>query len=103
MTDTTDRKVTRASLLRGAGAAGVGLALGGLVAAAPSFASGVTKGDVDILIAAEIAEALAVTTYTNIIRRAPFFKRLEEDDQGYLKAARQEEMSHYDLEKSATG
>ena len=103
MFDTTDRKVTRASLLRGAGAAGVGLALGGLVEAAPSFASGVTKGDVDILIAAEIAEALAVTTYTNIINRAPFFKRLASDDQGYLKAARQEEMSHYALEKSATG
>jgi hypothetical protein len=103
MIETTDPKVTRASLLRGASAAGVGLALGGLVDAAPSFASGVTQGDVNILIAAEIAEALAVTTYTNIIRRAPFFQRLESDDQGYLKAARQEEMSHYDLEKSATG
>jgi len=103
MIETTDGGVTRASLLRGAGAAGVGLALGGLVDVAPSFASGVTRGDVDILIAAEIAEALAVTTYTNIIRRAPFFQRLESDDQGYLKAARQEEMSHYVLEKSVTG
>ena len=56
-----------------------------------------------ILIAAEIAEALAVTTYTNIINTAPFFKRLAADDQGYLKAARQEEMSHYLLEKSVTG
>src|ERR1700735_1259103 len=51
--------------------------------------------DRDILIAAEIAEALAVTTYTNIINVAPFFGRLESDDQGYLQAARQEEMSHY--------
>ena len=61
------------------------------------------KGDRDILIAAEIAEALAVTTYTNIINLAPFFTRLPDDDQGYLEAARQEEMSHYLLEASVTG
>jgi hypothetical protein len=60
------------------------------------------RRDTDILIAAEIAEALAVTTYTNIIDAAPFFTRLADDDQGYLKAARQEEMSHYLLEKSVT-
>jgi hypothetical protein len=58
--------------------------------------------DTDILIAAEIAEALAVTTYTNIIDLAPFFKRLPGDDQGYLIAAREEEMSHYLLEQSVT-
>jgi ferritin-like protein len=62
----------------------------------------VKKRDTDILIAAEIAEALAVTTYTNIINNAPFFSRLEADDQGYLMAARQEEMSHYLLEQSVT-
>ena len=60
------------------------------------------KGDVDILVAAEIAEALAVTTYSNIINIAPFFKALAADDQGYLQAARQEEMSHYLLEQSVT-
>jgi hypothetical protein len=60
------------------------------------------KRDRDILVAAEIAEALAVTTYTNIINIAPFFTRLASDDQGYLKAARQEEMSHYLLEQSVT-
>jgi Ferritin-like domain len=43
-----------------------------------------------------------VTTYTNIIDAAPFFTRLASDDQGYLRAARQEEMSHYLLEKSVT-
>lgn len=59
--------------------------------------------DVEILIAAEIAEALAVTTYSNIIENAPFFGRLASDDQGYLRAALQEEMSHYALEKSVTG
>jgi hypothetical protein len=60
------------------------------------------KGDRDILVAAEIAEALAVTTYSNIIDIAPFFTTLPSDDQGYLKAARQEEMSHYLLEQSVT-
>src|ERR1700685_1971094 len=60
------------------------------------------KRDTDILIAAEIAEALAVTTYTHIINTAPFFTRLPADDQGYLIAARQEEMSHYLLEQSVS-
>jgi hypothetical protein len=63
---------------------------------------GLRKGDIDILVAAEIAEALAVTTYSNIINTAPFFGRLASDDQGYLKAAREEEMSHYLLEQSVT-
>jgi hypothetical protein len=103
MTDITDRTFTRASLMRTAGATGAGLALGGMLTAAPARASGLTKGDTDILVAAEIAEALAVTTYTHIIKHAPFFERLAEDDQGYLRAARQEEMSHYALEKSVTG
>jgi Ferritin-like domain len=58
--------------------------------------------DVKILVAAEIAEALAVTTYSNIINTAPFFGRLPNDDQGYLLAALQEEMSHYALEQSVT-
>lgn len=66
-------------------------------------AQGLTKDDVNILIAAEIAEALAVTTYTNIINKAPFFPLLPSDDQGYLQAAQQEEMSHYLLEQSVTG
>jgi len=63
---------------------------------------GLKKRDTNILIAAEIAEALAVTTYTHIINTAPFFKNLPSDDQGYLIGARQEEMSHYLLEKSVT-
>src|ERR1700678_1044461 len=63
---------------------------------------GLKKPDRDILVAAEIAEALAVTTYTNIINIAPFFTRLPTDDQGYLIGARQEEMSHYLLEQSVT-
>ena len=84
-------------------------AFGGLLRAAEASntptksSSGLTSGDTEILIAAEIAEALAVTTYTNIINTAPFFKNLEDDDQGYLMSARNEEMSHYLLEQSATG
>ena len=65
--------------------------------------SGLAKGDMDIIIAAEIAEALAVTTYSNIVHTAPFFTRLADDDQDYLYGARQEEMSHYALEESVTG
>jgi hypothetical protein len=62
-----------------------------------------SREDLAILGAAQIAEALAVTTYTNIINTAPFFKNLESDDRGYLEAAVQEEMSHYLLEESVTG
>jgi hypothetical protein len=103
----------RATLAGAVGAAG----LGTLMALASPKANGsnilgygghdedsedAKKRDHNILIAAEIAEALAVTTYTNIIDAAPFFNRLPSDDQGYLVAARQEEMSHYLLEQSVT-
>jgi hypothetical protein len=101
---TNRRQFLRRSAVTGAGVVAGTELLGGLV---PSFAAaksgGVTKGDLDILGAAQIAEALAVTTYSNIIDNAPFFKHLESDDQGYLQAALQEEMSHYLLEKSVTG
>jgi hypothetical protein len=101
----TDRR----QFLSRTAATGVGMVVGAtaLDALIPSLAAaksgGVTKGDLAILGAAQIAEALAVTTYTNIINTSPFFKRLPSDDQGYLIAARQEEMSHYLLEKSVTG
>jgi hypothetical protein len=101
----TDRR----QFLSRAAASGAGIVVGGsaLGALVPSFAAakdgGITKHDLEILGAAEIAEALAVTTYTNIINLAPFFTRLPVDDQGYLTAARQEEMSHYALEMSVTG
>ena len=102
----TDRR----QFLRRGAATGAGVLVGASAlenVVVPSFAAaksgGVTSGDVAIVGAAQIAEALAVTTYTNIIGLSPFFKRLPEDDQGYLKAARQEEMSHYALEKSVTG
>src|SRR5436305_8479211 len=92
-------RTPRRRLLQAA-ATGIGLAaLTALPASAADDGPGLSRGDRDILVAAEIAEALAVTTYTNIIDRAPFFTRLEADDQGYLQAARQEEMSHYLLEQ----
>jgi hypothetical protein len=103
-TGTDRRQFLRRSATAGAGVVAGASALGGLL---PSFAAaksgGVTSGDVAIVGAAQIAEALAVTTYTNIITKAPFFKHLPEDDQGYLVAARQEEMSHYALEMGVTG
>jgi hypothetical protein len=101
---------TRKGFLRGAVTAGAGAAALGalspgsaLGAVARAATGGPTKSDLAILEAAQIAEALAVTTYANIINTAPFFKGLPSDDQQYLKAALQEEMSHYLLEKSVTG
>ena len=41
-------------------------------------------------------------TYSDIISSSPFFKQLPGDDQGYLEAAVQKEMSHYLLEQSVT-
>ena len=106
----------RRSFLKKASVAGAtgAIAFGSLLeiaSASSARAAGIRDSDHDaelrhedreILIAAEIAEALAVTTYTNIIENAPFFGRLASDDQGYLQAARQEEMSHYLLEQSVT-
>src|SRR5271155_478951 len=97
---------TRKGFLKGAAVVGAGAAGVGALAPAAAFASRkkgpVTHGDLEILKAAQIAEALAVTTYTNIINTAPFFKNIPLDDQGYLKGALQEEMSHYLLEESVT-
>jgi hypothetical protein len=105
-----DRRTFLKQASIGSAVAAGSLAFGGLLKAnlasaetRPRGGPALTPTDHEILIAAEIAEALAVTTYTNIINTAPFFQNLESDDQGYLMAARQEEMSHYLLEQSATG
>jgi hypothetical protein len=110
----TDRRqfLTRAAAT-GAGVLTAGGALDALVPSLAAASKGgkhkgeakhghVKRRDLEILEAAEIAEALAVTTYTNIINTAPFFAHLAADDQGYLKAAREEEMSHYLLEEGVT-
>jgi hypothetical protein len=103
----TNSRTNRRSFLQLASAVGAAAAAASFPALAgegnDDSCNKLTNGDRDILIAAEIAEALAVTTYTNIIHCAPFFAKLPEDDQGYLRAARQEEMSHYLLEQSVTG
>lgn len=52
--------------------------------------------------AAQVAEALAVTTYTGIVDSAPFFANLEPRFQNYFTAARDQEMSHYLLEQRVT-
>lgn len=92
----------------GVGGVGAGIAAAttlGPFSALASAAKGnaLSTGDTDILVAASVAEALAVTTYTHIIKYAKFFHRLPEPDRRYLTAARQEEMSHYALEISLTG
>jgi hypothetical protein len=105
-TDVWTAPSTRKGFLKGAAVAGAGATglatLGPAAAFAKGKRGGLTGGDMKILQAAQIAEALAVTTYTNIINTAPFFKNLASDDQGYLKAAVQEEMSHYLLEETLT-
>lgn len=107
--DAPEALMDRQTLLRGAVSLGVALAAAGGLTALDPFAQiaeaapVLATSDHDILVAAQIAEALAVTTYTTIIHAAPFFAHLAADDQGYLKAARQEEMSHYLLEQLATG
>ena len=107
-TSQTNPGTDRRQFLSRAAATGAGVLVGGgaLGALAPSFAaakkSGLKKSDLEILGAAQIAEALAVTTYSNIIDNAPFFTRLASDDQGYLRSAREEEMSHYLLEEGVT-
>ncbi len=97
----------RATIVGASGVLGLGALLNGFPAEAAQEEKTkplhVKKRDKDILIAAQIAEALAVTTYTNIINTSPFFGRLPADDLGYLQAAVQEEMSHYLLEQSVSG
>src|SRR5471032_1787126 len=99
----TDRRAfLRKGLIAGVGVAAAAGLPGSALARTMRPASALTAGDVAILGGAAIAEALAVTTYSNIIDTAPFFKNLASDDQGYLRSARDEEMSHYLLEIGAT-
>jgi hypothetical protein len=102
MTQSTRKGFLKSAAVASAGAAGVSALAPAAAFAHKKGKGGVTHGDLEILKAAQIAEALAVTTYTNIINTAPFFKNIPADDQGYLKGALQEEMSHYLLEESVT-
>ena len=113
--DQVQSGISRRSFFKHVTAVGAAAAAGAIVAPSASAlmlhgqsaedtpqANTLTAGDRSILIAAEIAEALAVTTYSHIIQLSPFFKRIPDDDQGYIEAALQEEMSHYALEQSVT-
>jgi hypothetical protein len=117
LVDDNPSGVSRRSFFKRAALAGATAAVagGGLVTLASALdkesatssdetptSKGLKKNDRAILIAAEIAEAVAVTTYSNIINTSPFFTRIPLDDQGYLVGALQEEMSHYLLEQSVT-
>lgn len=102
----TDVMADRPTFLRGLVAAGTALAglrrrpshrLPERVSEAP------TVTDRAILRAAQVAEALAVTTYDHIITLSPLFAYLFPQDQSYMRAARQEEMAHYQLLARLTG
>lgn len=103
-----ESSASRRKFLLGIGGAGAGIAAATALGPFSALADSVktrpaTSGDTDILVAASVAEALAVTTYTHIITDSKFFRRLPEPDRRYLTAARQEEMAHYALEISLTG
>ena len=90
VTDAWTAPFTRKGFLKSAAATGAGAAGLGMLGPAAALAKeakkgGVTHKDLTILKAAQIAEALAVTTYTNIINTSPFFKNIPGDDQDYLK------------------
>lgn len=106
ITSLPQQPVQRRALLKGIGIAGAGLLAGGLLAGcggSSDSSSTASTLDTQILSAAKIAEALAVTLYTGIINESTFFAGLADDDKDYFRAARDEEKYHYDLLKSATG
>ncbi len=100
------QQLNRREFLKWTGLTGVALLGGSLLSACGGDATrqgtmGGSSSDSEILGAAQIAEALATTTYTVIVKSAPFFQRLSSDDQAYFRAAREVEMAHYELLKSA--
>jgi len=102
----TGATADRPTFLRGLAVAGAALA--GLRRRPPHSApgrlwEGPTAADRAILRAAQVAEALAVTTYDHIITVSPLFSYLFPQDQSYMRAARQEEMAHYQLLARLTG
>src|ERR1700722_10498495 len=86
--DENSSGMSRRSFFKGATVVGARSALGlaGFISGMPAFGQeaeaasqgGLKAGDRAILVAAQIAEALAVTTYTHIIETSPFFGRLPE-------------------------
>ncbi len=98
--------VDRRQFLKGFGLAGASVVAGGLLAGCGgSGTSGVKPAsnmDQQILGAAKIAEALAVSMYT-AFNASSIYTGLPAADQAYFQAALNEEMFHYNLLKGATG
>lgn len=94
----------RRSFLKGIGMAGAGAVAASVLAGCGGNGTGVGSGknDQQILGAAKIAEALAVTMYVNFNASA-IFSGLSASDQAYFTAALNEEKFHYDLLKASTG
>lgn len=96
----------RRQFLRGAGAASATLIAGGLLAGCGGNGTSASKtastSDMQILGAAKIAEALAVSMYT-AFNASAIFEGVGASDQAYFAAALNEEMFHYNLLKGATG
>ncbi len=101
--------VDRRQFLKGVGMAGASLVAGGILAgcggsgtSSTTSGTGASTGDAQILGAAKIAEALAVSMYT-AFNASAIYTGLNASDQAYFSAALNEEMFHYNLLKGATG
>lgn len=94
----------RRSFLKGVGLAGAGAVAASVLAGCGGNGTGTgsRQSDQQILGAAKIAEALAVTMYASFIA-SPIYAGLASDDQAYFNAAMNEEKFHYDLLKASTG
>lgn len=105
-TEESTTGVDRRQFLKGVGMAGASVIAGGLLAGCGGNSSVSTKssssGDAQILGAAKIAEALAVSMYT-AFNASAIYTGLPAADQAYFQAALNEEMYHYNLLKSVTG
>ena len=95
---------SRRNILKRAAIGSAALAVGAVLpgCAGSGGSSGSASMDQQILGAAKIAEALAVTMYTGFIN-STLFSSLGANTQSYFHAARNEEKFHYDLLKSSTG
>ena len=96
--DTAQMGMDRRSFLTRAGVAGAGLVGAAFLAGCGGTSSGSNSngGDNEIISVAIVAEALAVTTYTNIIESDIYKVHLagNSNDQAYLVAAQAEEQIH---------
>jgi len=100
-TASSNKNISRRSLLRVLGLGAVVTAASAAIAGCGGGSSNnTTSGDIAILNAAAIAEALAATFYANFVA-SPIYTQLgnsgKQFDQGYLVAAYEQEVAHYNL------